>query len=142
MCFAATLTGTIYHYVLGWKAPYPVTSLPVALGTAGGIGLLIGPAGLLWLKLRRDPVLSDPHQDGMDIGFIALLLLASLTGLALLALRDTAAMGVLLLVHLGVVLALFVTMPHGKFVHGLYRSAALVRYFLERRRPAVNGGAE
>ncbi len=142
LCFAATVTGTLYHYVFGWKAPYPLLSVPVILGTVGGIGLLVGPAGLLWLKLRRQPVLSDPNQDGMDNGFIALLLLASLTGLALLALRDTAAMGVLLLVHLGVVLALFVTMPHGKFVHGLYRSAALVRYFLERGRPAVNGGAE
>lgn len=78
----------------------------------------------------------------MDIGFIALLLLTSLTGLALLALRDTVAMGVLLLVHLGVVLALFVTMPYGKFVHGLYRSAALVRHFLERGRPAASSGAE
>jgi citrate/tricarballylate utilization protein len=44
-------------------------------------------------------------------------------------------MGVLLAVHLGVVLALFLVMPYGKFVHGIYRSAALVRYRLERSRP-------
>jgi citrate/tricarballylate utilization protein len=35
-------------------------------------------------------------------------------------------MGPLLIVHLGAVLALFVTLPYGKFVHGLYRVAALV----------------
>jgi citrate/tricarballylate utilization protein len=29
-------------------------------------------------------------------------------------------------VHLATVLALFVTLPYGKFVHGLYRTAALV----------------
>jgi citrate/tricarballylate utilization protein len=32
------------------------------------------------------------------------------------------------------VFALFVTLPYGKFVHGLYRYAALVRYARERRR--------
>jgi citrate/tricarballylate utilization protein len=64
-----------------------------------------------------------------------LLLLVSATGLALVFLRETRAMGVLLAVHLGVVLALFLTLPYGKFVHALYRFAALVRFHLERRRP-------
>jgi citrate/tricarballylate utilization protein len=36
-------------------------------------------------------------------------------------------MPTLLLVHLGVVLALFVALPYGKFVHGLYRLLALVK---------------
>src|ERR1700761_8164057 len=44
-----------------------------------------------------------------------------------------AAMGPLLALHLGVVFALFITMPYGKFVHGIYRYAALVRYARERR---------
>ena len=43
-------------------------------------------------------------------------------------------MGVLLIVHLGIVLVLFVTLPYGKFVHAIYRSAALVKYALESRR--------
>jgi citrate/tricarballylate utilization protein len=42
-------------------------------------------------------------------------------------------MGPLLALHLGVVFALFITMPYGKFVHGLYRFVALVRYARERR---------
>jgi citrate/tricarballylate utilization protein len=37
-------------------------------------------------------------------------------------------MGLLLVVHLGVVLALFLTLPYGKFVHGIYRGVALLRY--------------
>jgi citrate/tricarballylate utilization protein len=137
LCFAATMVATVYHYAFGWKAPYPFWSIPVVLGTLGGIGLLIGPAGLAWLKSRRDPQLGDPSQTGMDAGFLFLLFATSVTGLALLALRETRAMGMLLAIHLGAVLALFVTMPYGKFVHGLYRFAALVRYHRERRRPVA-----
>jgi citrate/tricarballylate utilization protein len=135
LCFAATSVATIYHYAFGWKAPYPFWSLPVLLGTVGGIGLLAGPAGLAWMKHRRDPELADPAQKGMEAGFLALLFLTSLTGLLLLAFRETRAMGLLLVAHLGLVLALFAMMPYGKFVHALYRFAALVRFHLERRRP-------
>jgi citrate/tricarballylate utilization protein len=46
--------------------------------------------------------------------------------------RDGPAMGPLLALHLGVVFALFITMPYGKFVHGIYRYVALVRYARER----------
>jgi citrate/tricarballylate utilization protein len=53
------------------------------------------------------------------------------TGLLLLALRDSAAMGVLLAVHLGFVVALFLVLPYSKFVHGIYRLGALVHYAAE-----------
>ena len=135
LCFAATSVATIYHYVLKIPAPYPFWSLPVLLGTVGGIGLLIGPVGLLWIKHQRDPEFKVPEQTGMDAGFLVLLFMISLTGLGLLAFRESASMGTWLAVHLGFVLALFLTMPYGKFVHGMYRVAALVRYHLERRRP-------
>jgi citrate/tricarballylate utilization protein len=135
LCFAATSVATLYHYLLRLPAPYPVTSLPVLLGTAGGIGLLLGPAGLLWLNLRRHPLHGDPAQRTMDRGFIALLLGNSLTGLALLAWRDSGAMALLLAVHLGFVLALFLTLPYGKFAHAVYRAAALLKYAIERRQP-------
>lgn len=135
LCFAATSVATLYHYLFGWHAPYPVTSLPVMLGILGGIGLLIGPAGLLWLNLRREPDTSDDAQRTMDRGFIALLLLTSATGLALLAGRDTGAMAALLAVHLGVVMALFLTLPYGKFAHGIYRTAALLKSAIEKRQP-------
>ena len=133
LCFASTSVATLYHYLLGLHAPYAFASLPVLLGTAGGIGLLIGPAGLLWLNLKRDPVPGDVSQRPMDRGFIALLLLTSGTGLALLAWRDSGAMGLLLAVHLGVVMALFATLPYGKFAHGIYRSAALLKASIEKR---------
>ena len=131
LCFASTTVAAIYHTVFAWHAPYAYTSLPVVLGTLGGAGLVVGPAGLLVLKRRRDSALGDPAQEGLDESFIALLFLTSLTGLLLLVLRDRALMGALLIVHLAVVLALFLTLPYGKFVHGFYRTAALVRYAIE-----------
>jgi len=133
LCFASTSTATLYHYLLDMQAPYPWYDLPVVLGTLGGIGLLIGPVGLLAEKAKRDPRTQDASLRGMDTAFLAMLFLTSLTGLALLVLRSTPAMGVLLALHLGVVFGLFVTMPYGKFVHGLYRYAALARYAKERR---------
>jgi citrate/tricarballylate utilization protein len=138
LCFASTATATVYHYLQGRVAPYPWYDLPVVLGTLGGLGLIAGPLGFLAAKAHRDPELADRASLGMDVAFLAMLLLTSLTGLALLALRETAAMGLLLALHLGVVLALFLTLPYGKFVHGLYRFLALVRYAREKR--ALAGG--
>jgi citrate/tricarballylate utilization protein len=137
LCLASTSVAAIYHYAFGWRAPYGYFSLPVMLGTLGGIGLLAGPAGLFWLKQRGDFATRDPQQDGMDLAFIVLLFFTSATGLLLLALRETSGMPVLLAVHLATVVALFLTLPYGKFVHGIYRLAALVRYALER--PSVKG---
>ena len=133
LCFAATCVAAFYDNVLGWREPYPYLSLPVVLGTLGGVGLLAGPAGLLALKRRRDPAATDPRQNGMDRAFIVLLLLASLTGLLLMVFRSTVWMGRLLSIHLAVILVFFLTLPYGKFVHGVYRSAALLRYSVERR---------
>ena len=139
LCFASTSLATLYHYLLDLKAPYALTSLPVLLGIVGGVGLLIGPLGLGWLHLKRHPQQGDMAQRPMDLGFIALLFLISLTGLLLMVLRDTSAMALLLAVHLGIVMALFLTLPYGKFAHGVYRSLALLQNAEELRRPKPVG---
>jgi citrate/tricarballylate utilization protein len=133
LCFASTSVATIYHSVFGWEAPYALMSLPVLLGTLGGVGLVIGPLGLLWLNGKRHALHRDPAQRPMDIAFIVLLLATSVSGLALLLWRDTAAMAMLLAIHLGIVMALFLTLPYGKFAHAVYRCAALLKYQVERR---------
>jgi citrate/tricarballylate utilization protein len=127
LCFASTSVAALYHSVFGWEAPHAYTSLPVLLGTAGGLGLVAGPMGQWYQRRQRDPALADPAQTGLDEALMLLLWLTSVTGLLLLVLRTRAVMGPLLLVHLGVVLALFVTLPYGKFVHGFYRTAALIK---------------
>ena len=132
-CFASTSVATIDHYFFNYRAPYPYLSAPVLLGLIGGLGLLLGPLGLLILSQKRPAILTDPNGRGMSEAFIWMLFAVSLTGLLLLFLRPTAVMGMLLAVHLGFVLALFLTLPYGKFVHGLYRFLALTKYAAERR---------
>jgi citrate/tricarballylate utilization protein len=141
LCLAATTIAAIYHQ-LGRMAPYPLWSIPVVLGILGGVGLVTGPIGLLLLKQRSDPEPYRRSQFAMDIAFLVLLFAAAGTGFAVLCLRDTAAMAILLAVHLGVVLGLFLTLPYGKFVHSLYRFAALVRYAGERSRPPPRLGPD
>ena len=134
LCFAATLAATAYHHLLGRMAPYPLLSAPVLLGSLGGIGMLIGCVGLLWLRRREDPVPTDPDSRSADVAALWLLLAVAGTGLALLALRTTAAMGLVLALHLGTIMALFLLAPYGKLVHGAYRGAAVLRDALEARR--------
>ena len=132
LCLASTSTGTIFHHFLDWEAPYSLLSLPVILGTLGGLGLLIGTTGLFAMKLKDDAAPKERSLLGMDVAMLALLWLAALTGLALLAVRSTGAMGLALAVHLGVILALFLVLPYSKMVHGLYRGLALLRHAAER----------
>ncbi len=134
LCFASTSVATLYHHAFGWLAPYPFFSLPVLLGTAGGLGLMVGTASLFHLKLAADQEPQARALLGADTGLLLLLFLLGFSGLLLLGLRATGAMGVALAVHLGLVLALFVTIPYSKLVHGLYRTAALLRHAIERPR--------
>lgn len=136
LCFASTSVATLYHHLGNWPAPYPLWSLPVLLGTVGGLMMVAGCAGLFWLKLAGDHAPQSAKLLGADAGLLFLLLMIGVTGLLLLALRSTGAMGVALAVHLGFVLAFFLTMPYSKFVHGLYRMGALIRHAIER--PGAN----
>ena len=135
LCFAATAVATLYHYVWGMQAPYNLPSLPKLLGAVGGLGMVIGTAGLFWLHRQRHSQHGDAAQKPMDLGFIALLFTVSLSGLALWLLRGSALMPFLLAIHLGAVMALFLTLPYGKFAHGIYRSAALLKWAIEKRLP-------
>ncbi len=139
LCFAATATGTLYHYLFGWVAPYELPSLPKLLGAAGGLALMAGTAGLWTLRQRRHPLHGDPRQKPMDLGFIALLFLVAASGMALWLARATPALALLLCLHLGAVIALFATLPYGKFAHGIFRSAALLRHTTEKRQPSPIG---
>lgn len=143
LCFAATTSGAAYHHLFGWTSPHAFWSLPVQLGTWGGVLLCIGTAGLAWVKVVTDPAPVARRLLGGEYAILALLFLVSATGLLLLAVRHTGAMGLMLALHLGLVLAFFVAIPYSKMVHGLYRSLALLRNARERHalRRAKTSGA-
>lgn len=135
LCFAATSLATVYHYVFGWAAPYDLPSVPKLLGAVGGVMLMLGTAGLWHLNRTRHALHGDAQQKPMDLGFIALLFLVSSSGLALWLARSTPALPLLLCLHLGAVMALFATLPYGKFAHGVFRTASLLRHAIEKRQP-------
>jgi citrate/tricarballylate utilization protein len=138
---ASTTTAAIYHHVFHWQSPYDYTSLPVVLGTLGGVALMIGTAGLLSLKWKSDRVPGDGTMMQMDVSFILILFLSASSGMLLLALRETAAMGTLLAIHLGIIAAFFLMIPYGKLAHVVYRYSALVKNAVEQRRAAAADAA-
>ena len=49
--------------------------------------------------------------------------------------RHFNALAIALCLHLGAVMALFATLPYGKFAHGVFRTASLLRFAVEKRLP-------
>lgn len=127
LCFLSTSSATLMHYVLDWPAPYPIWTPPKVFGVSGGVLLTLGSFGLAWLKTRADRDLGDGRVWGGEMGFVLLLGSVGLSGLLLYGLGSTPWLDVLLAVHLGTVLALFLLVPYSKMAHGFYRLAALVR---------------
>ncbi len=140
LCLASTSVATVFHHALAWEAPYSLLSLPVILGTLGGLGMVVGAFGLIWVKIATDPAPVARRVLGGDYVLLSLLAKVAVSGLLLLAFRGTTAMGVLLAVHLGLVLALFATLPYGKMIHAALRFTALLKAAVERQgRVAVSG---
>ena len=139
LCFAATTTGFIYHSFLGWHAPYDFASLPVMLGTVGGLMMLVGTIGLFAMKLTDDPLPNARRMLAGDVALLLLLAMIAFTGLVVLVVRASGAMPFALAIHLGFILAFFVVMPYSKMVHGIYRSAALLRRSIERDMKPLGG---
>jgi citrate/tricarballylate utilization protein len=61
------------------------------------------------------------------MAFIASLTAVNITGFAVLFLRESVWLALALALHLGATAALYLTLPYGKFAHGIYRSLAILR---------------
>lgn len=138
--FVATSLAFVYQDIFHRMPPYDFTSAPVIFGALGGVALIVGTGGLIYLKLESDRQPAAAGASGMDYVFLVTLGLTALTGMLVLIFRATAAMGGLLVLHLACIAALFITAPYGKFVHAVYRTLAIVRYQTEQQRPGVSAG--
>lgn len=135
LCFASTAVATVYQDLLEWSAPYPVFSVPVVLGCLGGFGLIVGSAGLIWIKTTAlYPYSAGEEGEARDFALPGSLIAVAASGLVLLILRGTSAMGFLLSCHLGAVIGFFLALPYSKFVHGPYRVIAVLHAVQERRK--------
>ena len=126
-CLFATIAAGVMQDFMGKEPAYGWLSVPVLLGTIGGVGLVGGTAVLFSEKRRVDPAPSDAGSAMREYGFLVTLFVLGVGGLLTLGLRSTPLYGLVLVVHLSTVFACFVLAPFTKFVHGLYRSLSLVR---------------
>jgi len=132
LCVVSTIAAAIQQDIAGEQPPYPWLSVPVISGTIGGIGLLVGCAGLLMLKARSSGVTSVAQMTVKDYGLLTALTFLALSGLAVLLTRSTAAFGIVLLIHLAAVILAFASAPYSKLIHAVFRLAALIRDHAER----------
>lgn len=135
LCVLSTVAAAASQDVFGLQPPYPLLSVPVISGIAGGAGLLAGCGGLILLKTRAAPAMSVKDMTIKDYGLLSALAFLALSGLATLATRSTPAFGIVLLIHLAAVMLTFASAPYSKFSHVVYRFLALVRDHLERSQP-------
>ncbi len=138
--FISTTLAFVYQDLLRILPPYALTSAPVIFGAIGGVALLLGTCGLIYFKLRSDAEPADAAASGMDYVFLVTLGLTALTGMLTLILRETSAMGSILVLHLASIAALFLSAPYGKFVHAVYRTLAVIRYEVEQSQPHQHVG--
>ena len=131
LAIISTSTAAIYQQVLGVLPPYPIISVPVLFGIAGGICMLIGTFAFFFYERREDirPIIK--RMATLDFAFLTCLIAVNITGFLTLIFRATSLMGVIFTVHMGFVLLLFITAPFGKFVHFTYRYVALVMTRIE-----------
>lgn len=133
LTFAATTAAAIYEHLLHIKPPYSYFSLPVILGTSGGVLQIAGIIGMFWLKLKSDKAPYYEHLIGFEISFSLLLFFVSFSGFLVLIFRETAAAQFMFIVHIGLVWTLFLYLPYSKFTHAVYRFAALLYFHKSQR---------
>lgn len=137
LCFVSTTAAGIEQDLLGIRPPYPWLSVPVLSGFVGGVMLVVGCVGLLVLKARSSDVTSFSSMTVKDYGFLIALAYLSFSGLASLFARDSHAYGIVYLMHVSGVMLCFAAAPYTKFMHIVFRFAALIRDNAER----VSGAA-
>jgi citrate/tricarballylate utilization protein len=132
LCLVSTVAAAVEQDFLGTPPPYPYLSVPVIAGVVGGLGMLIGCAGLIDLKRRSSQVTSLAAMTVKDYGALAALAFLAASGLATLLVRTTPAFGLVFLTHLAAIMLCFASVAYSKMVHVFFRYLALVQDSGER----------
>ena len=132
--FASTVSAAFAQYILGQRPPFGWVSVPVILGTVGGIAVSAAAIAFVVMGRREASQVTAEEGESMDLAFLVALLLVSVTGIALLATQKAAGViHAVLLIHLATVLAFFILLPYGKMMHAVYRFGALLKNAHESR---------
>lgn len=127
LCLVSTVAAAVEQDIIGTQPPYPWMSVPVITGVVGGVAMLIGCGGLVELKWRGRTSSVLPEMTIKDYGLLCALMFLALSGLVVLATRDSHVYGIALVIHLAALLEAFVMLPYSKLVHAVFRFLALVR---------------
>jgi quinone-modifying oxidoreductase subunit QmoC len=114
-------------YIQKLPMPLPLSHPYKLLGNFSAVLLVIGGLQLLFNRYGRGGALVS--SNAFDNFFLGLVAAVIFTGVATEAVRLAAmptSAFVIYTLHLGVVMALFLTFPYSKFAHMLYRALALV----------------
>jgi citrate/tricarballylate utilization protein len=134
-CLLSTISAAVLQDIAGERPPYSLLSVPVVLGLAGGIGMVLGSTGLIAIRHRGARKAADAPDALATYAFPLALDALSVTGILTLALRNTPAFGIVLIVHLATVLTCISFAPYSKFVHFVYRLLSLTKDALETSQP-------
>lgn len=124
LTFGATVSAWIMEFFLGYLPPYNLVSLPVLLGMVGGILQVVGCAWSLSAKGQSDHSQTTRAMLSADKSLILALLIINLTGICTTLFRDTAAFGIIFVIHFAPVLMFFLFAPYTKFIHWVFRVLA------------------
>jgi citrate/tricarballylate utilization protein len=141
LAIISTINAAVYQDVLKILPPYEFLTLPVIFGVLGGTLIVVGSTVLLYYKKVSSKELTLEKMRNIDTAFLVILELVSVTGFLTMVLRSSAVLGAVFLIHLAFVLTLFLAAPYGKFVHFVYRFAALENDKLEKINEPILGAA-
>jgi quinone-modifying oxidoreductase, subunit QmoC len=135
--FVTTASVATSEYAFGMEIPLAQTNPIKLLGNLAAVLLTLGVLGLIFKRMGLEALTG--HFKAFDGFFLWLVALVTFTGIASEIARYVLPVQVALsiyVVHLGMVLALFVTFPFSKFAHALYRTMAMAHERLTQpRRP-------
>ena len=133
-CTLSTISAAILEHLLGSAPPYPLLSVPVVSGVAGGLAMIAGCSGLMAAKRRSAAAPTDGPMAQRDFGMLVALNGLAITGMLTLLARTSAAFSLILIVHLATIVVCFAIAPYTKFVHFVYRFLAIVKDNLDTAR--------